>query len=252
MLRIYLSGRLTIEAEAARIEPDAFPGQQGRAFFARLAGDRGVPVGREAAAEAVWPATLPTAWRGALSSIASKIRVLLASAGLDGGAVLRCTGGCYEMLLPPGAWIDHEAAAESIHEAEAALKAGDPAGAYGPSAVAHHIARRPFMPEVGGRWFDQRRERLEAILVRALECRAGVYLWNREYTLAAEAAQDVIALRPFRETAYQLLMRAHAGMGNAAEALRTYERCRGTLVEELGVGPSPQTKEVFHQVLHSL
>jgi hypothetical protein len=98
--------------------------------------------------------------------------------------------------LPPGNWVDHEAAADAIHEAEAALKAGDPAGAYGPSAVAHHIARRPFMPGEEGEWFERRREKLASILVRALECRAEVYLWNDEPSLALEVARDAVALRP--------------------------------------------------------
>ncbi len=160
--------------------------------------------------------------------------------------------GCYELRLPHGAWVDLEAAADSIHEAEAALKAGHPARAYGPSAVAHHIARRPFLPGEEGAWVEYRREKLRSILVRALECRAEVYLWNNEPSLAVEAARDAVMLEPFRETAYQLLMRAHAAAGNTAEALWVYERCRKLISEELGVDPSRQTREVYRQVLQSL
>ena len=116
----------------------------------------------------------------------------------------------------------------------------------------HHIARRPFLPDEEGRWFERRREKLASILVRALECRAEVYLWNRECTLAVEAARDVVALRPFRESGYRLLMRAHAASGNGAEALRVYERCRTLISEELGVNPSPETKAVHADVLRAL
>lgn len=238
--------------EAARIEAGDFPGQQGRAAFALLVGERGSPVSRHVLAAALWPSRAPRAWDAALTSIVSKLRALLARAGLDGGDVLVSGGGCYELRLPPGTWVDHEAAADAIHEAEAALRAGDPGRAYGPSAVAHHIARRPFMPGEEGDWFEQRREKLASILVRALECRAEVYLWNNEPSLAVEVARDAVALSPFRDTAWQLLMRAHAAAGNTAEALKAYERCRTMIAEELGVPPSPGTQALHAKLLASL
>jgi len=46
-------------------------------------------------------------------------------------------------------------------------------------------------------------------------------------------------------------MRAHAAVGNRAEALRVYERCRSVLTEELGVPPSPQTEAVYLEILRS-
>jgi SARP family transcriptional regulator, regulator of embCAB operon len=252
MLRIYLSGRMALEAGDLLLSSTDFPGQQGRAAFALLAGERGNPVSRHALAAALWPAAPPRAGDSALTSIVSKLRSLLTLAGLDGATALVSGSGCYELRLPDGVWIDHEAAADAIHEAEAALRAGEPGRAYGPSAVAHHIARRPFLPGEEGEWFEQRRDKLASILVRALECRAEVYLWNDEQSLAVECARDAIALRPFRETGYQLLMRAHAAAGNTAEALKVYEQCRTLISEELGVAPSPRTHAVHSEVIASL
>lgn len=252
MLRIYLTGRITIEAGDLLLGPHDFPGQQGRAAFAYLVCERSRPVSRSELADALWTAEPPPSWDAALSAILSKLRAVLSRAGLDGSEVLSSAGGCYELRLPPGSWVDLEAAADQIHQAESALKAGEPGRAYGPSAVAHHIARRPFLPGEEGRWIEDRREKLLGILVRALECRAEVYLWNREHPLAVEAAREVVARRPFRETGYRLLMRAHAAAGNAAEALWVYERCRKLISEELGVDPSRQTKEVYSEVLQSM
>jgi DNA-binding SARP family transcriptional activator len=45
----------------------------------------------------------------------------------------------------------------------------------------------------------------------------------------------MVRLEPFRETAYQLLMKTHAAAGDRAEALRVYARCREVLRDELGV-----------------
>ena len=251
-LRIHLSGRACIDAGAEPIGPAEFPGQQGRAAFAVLVGERPNAVSRDTLAEAIWPHGAPAARDAALNSIVSKLRALLTRAGLDGASALVAGAGCYELQLPPGTWVDHEAASDAIHEAEAALRAGEPARAYGPSAVAHHIARRPFLPGENGHWFDARREKLERILVRALECRAEVYLWNREHWLAVEAGRELVRLRPFREQGYRLLMRAHAASGNAAEALRVYETCRALISEELGVPPSPETRALHQEVLASL
>ena len=251
MLRIYLSGHMGIESGGALIRGSDFPGRQGRAAFAYLVGERGGPVTRAALTDALWPAEPPPSWNTALSSIVSKLRSLLSRAGLDGASALRTADGCHELYLPQDAWIDHEVATESIHEAESALKAGDPGGAYGPSAVAHHIARRPFLPGETGRWFEERRAKLASLLVRALECRGEVYLWNREYPLAVEVAREAVALRPFRETAYRLLMRSHAAAGNAGEALWVYEQCRTLMSEELGVTPSRETQLLHLRVLQS-
>lgn len=251
-LRIYLAGRMCVEAGGKLLGPETFPGQQGRLAFAYLVANRTRPVTRSELAEALWPERLPSSWDAALSAIVSKLRGLLSRAGLDGPDVLLGAAGYYELRLPDGAWVDLEAAVDGIHDAEAALKAGEPARAYGPSAVAHHIARRPFLPGEEGPWVERLREKLAGIQVRALECRAEVYLWNGEFTLAAEAARDAVALEPFRESAYRRLMRAQAAAGNTAEALRTYERCRQVIAEELGVHPSRQTREVYREVLQSL
>jgi SARP family transcriptional regulator, regulator of embCAB operon len=252
MLRIHLSGHMSMEGDDVLLRPRDFPGQQGRAAFAFLVTHRDSPVPRSDLATALWGAEPPQSRDPAISAIVSKLRSLLVRAGVDGTHALRAADGCYELRLPRGTWIDHEVALDSVHEAEAALRAGDPGRAYGPSAVAHHIARRPFLPGQDGHWFDQKRELLEGILVRALECRAEVYLWNREHSLAVEAAREMVRIRPFRETGYRVLMRAHTASGNTAEALRVYERCRMLIAEELGVPPSPETRALHAQVLQSL
>ena len=163
-------------------------------------------------------------------------------------------GGGYELRLPTDTWVDLEAASDAIHEAEAALRLGDPARAYGPSAVAHHIARRPLFAgeQGGGLWADGRRAKHRATLIRALECRAALYLWNGELPLALEVAREAVVLEPLRETSHQLLMRAHAAAGNTAEALKAYEQCRRIVGSELGVDPSPATRAIYEGILASL
>ncbi len=251
-VRIYLAGRVCLEVGDALLGPLDFPGRQGRVAFAFLVAERGRPIPRDDLADVLWPGERAPAWESALSAVISKLRSVFTKAGLDGAAVLTAESGCYDLRLPGGAWVDLDAASDAIHQAESALRLGEPAKAYGPSAVAHHIARRPFLPGEEGVWLDGRRTKLRGVLVRALECRAQVYLWNGEHSLAVEASRDAVELEPFRETSHQLLMRAHAAAGNTAEALRAYERCRALIADELGVDPSPATKDAYERILKSV
>lgn len=251
--RIYLAGHMAIEAGGKLFDQSSFPGKQGRLVFAYLVAERGRPVGREELAELLWPRDTPHAWEAALSAVVSKLRSLLGRAGLARASKhLGSAPGCYELRLPASAWVDLEAAADAIHDAETALPAGDPRAAYGPSAVAHHIARRPFLPGEDGLWISGQRAKHRAVLLRALECRATVYLWNSEWPLAVEAARELVRLEPFRESGYRLLMRALAASGNSAEALWAYEQCRKLIAKELGVAPSPETRAVHDEVLQAL
>jgi DNA-binding SARP family transcriptional activator len=247
-VRVHLAGRVSLEVCGQLFDQHTFPGQQGRVAFAYLAAERGRPVERAELTDALWPDETPPSCDTGLNAIASKLRALLARAGLSAGA-LTSGAGFYELHLPESTWLDLEAAADAIHEAEAAIRAGDPARAYGPSAVAHHIARRPFLPGWRGAWIESRRNRLRNMLLRALECRGEVYLWNHEYTLAVEAAHELMDLEPLRESGHRLLIRSLAAAGNSAEALWAYEKCRRLIAREIGVDPSKETKAVYNTVL---
>jgi DNA-binding SARP family transcriptional activator len=60
----------------------------------------------------------------------------------------------------------------------------------------------------------------------------------------------MLTIQPFRESGHRLVMRAHAAMGNTAEALLAYEACRRLIAEELGVDPPPQTKATYEAIVH--
>jgi len=251
MLRIYLTGRTSIEYGSGLIDQDAFPGKQGLLAFARLLMSREQAVSREELAAVLWPDALPRAWDTALNAIVSKLRVLLGKAGLNKSEVLSSALGCYQLHVPSDTWIDVEAAWDSIHEAEGFLKARKCRDAWAAAQVAYHISRRPLLPSESGQWIDELRERLRSIFARACECLAETYIWNSEPSVAVDVAKELVAMQPFRETGYQLLMRAHAAAGNRAEALWVYERCRKLISEELGVAPSAQTHAVYMKVLKS-
>ena len=249
-LRIYLTGGVRIECSGTLIDQTTFAFPYCQLALAYLVCERGRPVARAEIVRVIWDDAPPADADAIVRSVVHKLRKALSRDAVAGDLQLVGTGP-YELKAPSNAWVDTEAAADAIHDAEGELRASRPRGAFGPSAIAHHIARRPFLPGEHGRWAEAQRERLRGILIRALECRGEVFIWNRELPLAVEAAKEAIALEPFRETAHQLLIRAHAALGNAAEAKRAYERCRASLAEQLRIDPSAQTQMIYQSAIAS-
>lgn len=246
-VRIYLAGSVAIERGDVLVSSDRFPGRQGRLAFALLAVERERAVGREELADVLWDGRPPPAWEVAVRALVSKLRSTLAPVGLDGGSIAHAFE-CYQLRLPPGAWVDVDVADDAAHRAEASLATGDVDGATGWALAANAIARRPFLPGEDGAWVQMRRARLLDVRVRALECRSQTHL-PASPALAARDAELALQLAPFRETAHRLLMRAHVAAGNPPEALRAYGRCRSLLRDELGTDPSPETEALYLEIL---
>jgi DNA-binding SARP family transcriptional activator len=250
-LRIYLTGRVLVEDNGTiLLDERRLLGRQGRVAFTYLVCEHLRAVSRDELAEELWLGTAPPSWERSLSALISKLRALLASVGI---ADVALTGafGHYQLLLPADVWIDVEAASEAIDRAESALRGDKPREAWGWAQVAYQISRRTFLMGEEGPWVTFKRSELRNVLVRAHECLSEPRAWGAEPAYAVKHAEEAVAIDPFRETSYRLLMRAHAAMGNRAEALRVYERCRSLLSEGLGVGPSPQTEEVYLKILRS-
>lgn len=240
-LRLYLTGRLTVELGATSVDERRLPGRQGRRAFAFLALERARPVPIEELADAVWGTATPAgAWETALSAIVSKLRAALRP--FD--ARVTTAAGCYQLVLPADAWVDVEAARRALDEAEGHVRAARWREGWGPSNIAASIAARPLLAGVDAEWIARARASLRDVRVRALECLAAVASGNREHPLAAQLAREVVELEPFRETGWQRLMRALADGGNRAEALRAYAQCRDLIKKELGVTPSPETAAI--------
>jgi DNA-binding SARP family transcriptional activator len=247
--RIYLTGTVSIEHGDQLIRERDFPGRQGRIAFVYLALRLHQTVHRDELIRAVWPEDAAQADAG-LDPILSKLRATLKSAGLaPGGAGIAVHAGSVALQLPADTWIDVEAATNALDEAEGALRRGDTAWGLANTAVI--ISRRPFLPDVEAPWIEAQRTALRALQLRALQCLVTISAANREPLLAIQHAQEMVALEPFRETSYQLLMKMHAAGGDRAEALRVFARCRELLRDELGVSPSPQTEAVYLEILRA-
>ena len=246
-LRLDLTGRLTAERGERHVDERRLPGRQGRRALVYLALERARPVPIDELADAVWGTATPAgAWETALSAIVSKLRAALRA--LDDRCKVTTAAGCYQLALPPDAWVDVDTARRALDEAEGHVRAGRLRAAWGPANVAEAIAARPLLAGLDGEWIVHARTALRETRVRALECLVAVVSANGEHPLAAAFARTVVELEPFRETGWQSLMRALAAAGNRAEAVREYGRCKALLAGELGVAPSPETDAILKAV----
>jgi DNA-binding SARP family transcriptional activator len=250
--RIYLTGHVAIEQDGTVVPEREFPGRQGRLAFVYLTLRRDHPTSRAEITSVLWPEQEPADPETALSAILSKLRRLLGRAGWSpAAAAIEMCSGSVSLRLPADTWIDVEAAANAIDDAEGALRAGHVSEAWAHANVAVSIGRRAFLPDFAAPWLEARRTALKEGLARGLQCLAKVSAANDEPALAVRYAAEAVALEPYRETGYQSLMRLHFAMGDRAEALRVFGRCRDLLRDELGTSPSPQTEALFLEILRA-
>jgi len=66
---------------------------------------------------------------------------------------------------------------------------------------------------------------------------------------AARALQQLVAVQPADEAAHRQLIVWHAQRGERAEAERQFEACRAALAAELGVPPSPATRQAYRAAM---
>jgi DNA-binding SARP family transcriptional activator len=104
-------------------------------------------------------------------------------------------------------------------------------------------------------WYDDwvllERERLRQLRMHALELVAARLTAAGRHGDALQAAYAAVRAEPLRESAHRTVVRVHLAEGNVAEALRSYDRFRVLLAEELGVTPSRQMLELVEDLCRS-
>ena len=229
LVRIQICGALAVERDGERLD-GRLPGRQGRLLFTYLVVNRHRHVLRDEVAEALWREPDPAAVDARLNPLLSKLRRVFGADAVDGRSTIR--------LCLRDAWVDLEAATEAIHRSESSVAQQDWRRAWGPALTALFVAERDFLPGEDAPWIDEIRHQLTELRLRALECYAAV-----------RAGRQLTRLAPLRESGYRYLMQALAAQGNLAEALGVYGQLSNCLRDQLGVSPSPATRELHQRLL---
>src|SRR5215213_10182681 len=244
-VRVSVAGVVELQVDGAQVDLSSL-GRVGRHFWVYLVCERHRPVAKDELADVLWGEDLPRSWDQMLRGNASKLRTILARAGLEPVVTLKSAFGAYQLVLPADVVVDVEEAASALDAASSALDTGGgPEDAYRAASHTVAVAARGFLAGWPGIWVEQRQSELRDLRVRALELVSRAAAAMGRWGEAVAAAEEAVAIEPFRESAYQLLMTAHRGAGNPAEALRAYERCRRLLAEELGVSPAAATERLY-------
>jgi DNA-binding SARP family transcriptional activator len=98
-------------------------------------------------------------------------------------------------------------------------------------------------------WMDEVRNRARLDFCDALTRAALAAEGCGRYSDALELLSRVLTVDPWREDVYQATMRCHARAGQRSLAIQTYMHCRSRLVEDLGIDPSAETKQVYEALL---
>jgi DNA-binding SARP family transcriptional activator len=236
-LSFALLGSLEVRRDGTRIEPET---PKLRTLLIDLLVHRGGPRSRDRLIDDLWGDAPPTTAVGVLQNYVSQLRKLL------GSDIVRRSGTGYVMDISPDL-VDVDRFAALLELARTAQSPGATA-----ATVREALAlwRGEPLADVAGAPFAQPE------IVRLRELRAAA----RELLLEAELAQGryretVPALEaaligdPLRERLWWLLMSALYRSGRQADALRAYQRARQLLVEQLGIEPSAELRELERAIL---
>ena len=97
-------------------------------------------------------------------------------------------------------------------------------------------------------WCLFERDRLQNIYLSLLDRLVGYCENHREYERGLAYGAELLRYDRTREQTYCRMMRLHVRAGNRASALRQYERCVAVLTDELEIGPSGPTVELYERI----
>ncbi len=153
----------------------------------------------------------------------------------------------YELVARSVDLLEFESLATAGSEAATALR-WDDALTHLDAALA--LWRGPALADIrGSRWFDTTAARLEDRRLLISEVRVEVLLGQGRAADAVPYVEDLLSKQPFRERSWGQLMLALYRSGRQADALASYHQAQKALVDELGLDPSQELRDLETAIL---
>jgi DNA-binding SARP family transcriptional activator len=111
------------------------------------------------------------------------------------------------------------------------------------------LLSQELLPNWPDDWLVLERERWDQLRLHTLEDLVQQLCAQEQFTAALQTALAAIAIEPIRETAHRLVIQVHLAEGNAASAVKHYQRYRVLLRRELGVTPSQQMDQLIRPLM---
>jgi predicted ATPase/DNA-binding SARP family transcriptional activator len=232
-------GPLEVEVEGP---PLTVKGRKPRALLALLLLHRNEPVPPDLLIDDLWGESAPTTAANTLQVYVSQVRKIVADR-------LTTEGGSYRLRVEPGE-LDAEHFERLAEEGAAALARRS----YGEAAEllreALALWRGPALADLRYDSFAQGEiTRLEELRIATMENRIEAELGLGRHDQVVGELEALIAENPLRESLRGLLMLALYRAGRQADALDAYRAARQELVDELGLEPGPELRDLEQAIL---
>jgi len=242
-LTLEVLGRVSVRQDG--IEQD-LRGRRERAVLAVLVAQRGQVVSAERLIDEVWGERPPDSARASLQVAVSRLRAVLEPERATGAAptVLVSSGNGYCLRIGPEA-LDAGRFHLLAERAHALLRSGDDEAALQACDQALALwAGTPYAEVSDSPLVRGDTTRLCELHLGLVEARAEAMLALGRAAMVTGELETLLAAHPFRERAWRLLALALYRNGRQADALAAVRRARRALVEELGVEPSPELRQL--------
>ena len=235
--------RLLGAIEIARAgTPVSLGGPKPRALLATLALEAGRVVSVDSLVEALWPGEPPETAGHAVQVYVSQLRKAL-------GPVLATRAPGYVLELAPE-HVDVHRFTRLAQEGRAALVGGDPVAAEGAMREALGLWRGPALADFLYEPFAQNEiARLEELRTVVLEERIDADLALGRHAELVSELEALVQAQPLRERPRAQLMLALYRSGRQADALAAYRAAREILVDELGIDPGHELRQLEAAIL---
>jgi len=250
-MEIKVLGPLGAEEHGISVVPSAAKPRQILALLALQAG-RVVTV--STLMEEIWGEAVPRSAATTLQTYILQLRRKIAAAlqdrpGRGAKDVLVTRHGGYLLDIPPGQ-VDAEEYGRYASAGRAALDAHDDHSASELLGRALRMWRGPVLVDVRvGRVLELEVLRIDQDRLAVLERRIGADLRLARHSELVPELTVLTARYPMHENFCGLLMLAAYRSGNAWRSLQAFQQLRSTLVEELGLEPSPRLRRLHQSVL---
>lgn len=219
-------------------------GPKQRALLAYLALQGGRVVSSDELVEALWPEQPADAARNALRVAVSRLR-----GSLDGEASIDTRAPGYVLEIPNGQ-IDLTRFEELSEQGGQALAGGDPAAAASLLTEALALWRGRALGDLIGEPVLQREaDRLDELRLATLEQRVEADLACGRHRELVGELERLADEHPYRETFVRQLMLALYRSRRQADALEAFSAARSRLVDDLGIEPTPELRELERAIL---